>query len=76
MFDLACNLLCADDIALLAEDLADLQIMLTDMDTGFRQWGLQTNVHKTKVMSIDTSTQATGLHVGGQIIEAITTFKY
>jgi hypothetical protein len=74
--DLVWILLYADDIALLAQDLADLHIMLTELDTAFKWWGLHMNVQKTKVMSIGTSTQPTGLHLGGQVIEAVTTFKY
>jgi hypothetical protein len=74
--DLVWILLYADDIALMAEDLADLQFMLTELDAAFKRWGLLINVQKTKVMSIEATGQTRVLQIAGQAIENVATFKY
>jgi exonuclease III len=71
------NLRYADDTALLAESIEDLQELVNRIDTIGREWGLSINVEKTKYMVVSRYAQMNiDLKVGDRSIEKVSTFKY
>jgi hypothetical protein len=75
------GLLYADDIVLLAEDAATLQLMLTAVSQYARQWRFHFNPRKSHVVIQGSESQvaearATHWHLGTNIIATVDEYKY
>ena len=71
------NLRYADDTALFASSVAELQKILTEIDKAGQQFGVKINAKKTKWMSIERTPGQNGpLIINGSKIEKVTKFKY
>ena len=70
----------ADDIALLAEDIASLKAATELLDAVFSDWGLTVSTSKTKILVIgrDSDTQTATLHIKlrDDSLEVVSKFKY
>ena len=70
----------ADDIALLAEDVASLKAAIELRDTVVFDWGWTVSTSKTKILVIgrDSDTQAAALDIKlrGDSLEVVSKFKY
>ena len=72
------SLLCyADDVVLLAESEEDLQSMLDVVSHWCKQWRLEVNVSKTKVMVFGArGTQNTKARCCGRELDEVEEYKY
>lgn len=70
------NIRYADDTAILANNLEDLQILLNKLNECGEQFGLHINVAKTKMMVISRHQYNTHLNINGENIERVTNFTY
>ncbi|KAI5699495.1 hypothetical protein M8J75_003861 [Diaphorina citri] len=68
------ELMFADDAALIAETLENLQQLLDTFVEVANQFGLKVNVEKTKCMFINCSTN--NIHIEGAALETVDVFKY
>ena len=72
------NIRYADDTVLIAENIADLQMLLEAINAACNSYGLKINVKKTKfmVVSKEQNIQAHPLHLNNEAIEQVHQFKY
>ena len=66
----------ADDIALIADSIKDVQNMLRDVETAAAQVGLRMNESKTKYMTANISGDEPVLAKSGDMIEKVENFLY
>ena len=72
------NLRYADDGALLVGSANELQELLNRTQVASREWGLNLNVEKTKVMLISKNSNQEGFEItiDGEMVEIVKEFKY
>jgi len=71
-----CNLLFADDMALLAASQTDMQQTLHVLDKWCRKWRIGINVDKTKTMAVAGATLETPLMFRGEPLDQVSHYKY
>ena len=79
MGKLISHLLWADDLILLALDHKTLQTQLNILDTFCRQWGIDINVSKTKVMIFNNNNNRGSfqdLYLGNRLLEVVDSYCY
>jgi len=76
--DLLCSLAYADDLVLLADSAEHLQTMVDKVSEWCRQWRLQLNIKKTKVMVFGQSSggERVAIRSGGTTLEQVPEYKY
>ena len=62
------ELLYADDIAIMCDNLEDLKIPLEVWRTSLDTWGLGINVGKTKILGLSGEAQKTTRNVNGSVV--------
>ena len=70
------NLRCADDIDGLAGEEKELAKLVERLDKASTAYGMEISAKKTKLMTNNTSGINTEIKVNGQMLEAVTNFKY
>lgn len=72
------NLLYADDMVLLCDNIQGLEALVHRIDAVTQKWGMQINVAKTKILSVvRSSTQPdTPIEIRGQVVEVVDSFTY
>lgn len=71
------NIRYADDTALLAESMSDLQMLLNRVSEASEKYGLKINIGKTKMMIISKDgAENAQLELSGEHIERVQHFKY
>ena len=70
------NLRYADDIALIAKSAEELQELLSIVNNTSKEFGLQINAKKTKVMTIGQERKEAKIKCEGKTIEQVEHFKY
>jgi len=70
------NLRYADDIELIAQSPQALQTLLDKVETVSREYGLEMNTKKTKVMTITPQKEQITIICQGKELEQVETFKY
>ena len=70
------NLRYADDIVLIAQSSQALQTLLDKVDAVSREYALEINTKKTKVMAITPQTEQIAVICQGKELEQVETFKY
>ena len=69
------NLRFADDVALIAENLKDVEACLNDLSVASSARGLRINMEKTKILRNPHATQAI-VRIGGNVIEEVDSYVY
>ncbi|GFS00242.1 endonuclease-reverse transcriptase [Elysia marginata] len=69
------NIRCADDTVILAESEKQLQAML-DRIVEKKEYGMETNAKKTKMMHIGRDTKALTITVGNAVLEQVSKYSY
>jgi len=70
------NLRYADDIVLIAQSPQALQRLLDKVEAVSREYGLEINTKKTKVMTITPQKEQIAIIYQGKKLEQVETFKY
>ena len=65
----------ADDMALLAEDERMLKNMLMELNDRCEDYGMKINISKTKAMVIGRKSKKIDMHIKGESIEQMDSFK-
>ena len=66
----------ADDIVVLGDTALALQPVLSRIDHFAKALGLEINTSKTKIFSTSNTTPLQDVHVNGEIVQCVTSFKY
>ena len=69
------SLIFADDVALIAEELKDIEVCLNDLSVASKTRGLQINTEKTKILRNSHATQDV-VRIGGNVIEEVDSYIY
>jgi len=61
----------ADDTTLVCDSIDGLQEMMIRMDKAFQKWGLQINVDKTKILSMDRNCDSLDVNIslGNEVVQ-------
>ena len=65
----------ADDVALIAENLKDVESCLDDLSVASSARGLRINMEETKILCNPHATQAI-VRIGGKVIEEVDSYVY
>ncbi|KAJ0183487.1 hypothetical protein K1T71_001463 [Dendrolimus kikuchii] len=73
------DVLYADDVCLMANDVSSLQMFLDNLDRSCRRFGLVISVSKSQVLkqpARGTTSDPTPIYLGGRTLEEVSSFKY